>query len=70
MSLTTLDLQAIHEQFKPISDDFWMVIHPDQHYALLVISARHKWKHEQWIPRWERWSGRKYVEVEGELGYW
>ncbi len=47
---------------------YYMMVHPSSYYSLKVIIARDSYKHKQWIPRWERWSGRKYIEVEGELG--
>ena len=47
---------------------YYMCIHPRTHYLLKVLSARAKYKHRRWIPRWEGWSGKEYIEVEGELG--
>lgn len=48
----------------------YIIIHPAAHYQLKVLSARAKYRHGRWIPRWEKWSGKKYIEVEGEFGIW
>ena len=66
--LAIADIERITAKLKPCKD-FFMVIHPRTHYILKVLSARFEYKHQQWIKRWEKWSGKKYVEVEGELGY-
>ena len=68
--LTVDKLLVCRDELRQIPQQGIIFAHPDQHYALSVLSARAKWKHEQWIPRWERWSGEKHVEIEGELGTW
>jgi hypothetical protein len=60
------------QAIKPVTIDgkemYVVLMHPNQNYALKTILARDRYKHEMHIKRWERWSGKKYIEVEGELG--
>lgn len=51
---------------------FVVIMHPQQKYDLDVMIARDKYKHEQWLKRYDRWAqsqGRPpYQEIEGEVG--
>lgn len=70
--LTLANLRQIASALKRDAKDgyYFTILRPDTHYALKVLTARTKYRHERWIPRWEKWSGRKYVEIKGEFGYW
>lgn len=49
-----------------------MLMHPKQKYALDVIGARTKYKHERWLKRYNKWAKTQgkppFQMVEGELG--
>ena len=48
-------------------EHYLMFMHPRQKYALDVIVARDKYKHERWIPRYNKWAQSQgkppYIEV-------
>lgn len=62
--------------FRPITIDgkeyYVVMMHPYQAYQLKVISARDKYKHEQWVKRYNRWRTSRgealYQEIKGEIG--
>lgn len=62
--------------YKPIEIDgrkhYIMMVHPANHYTLRVIVAKDKYKHEQWVPRYNKWRASQglpdYVETEPEHG--
>lgn len=61
--LTVARLREFKDSLPEPPDQFFIIVHPDQHYRLKVAVARYEYYHKQWIPRWEQWSGRTYVEV-------
>ncbi len=44
-------------------------MHPSQHYALKVMAARWKYKHQRWVERFNKWRASRgespYQEIEG-----
>ena len=63
-------------EIKPITIEgkkyLCVIMHPETHYRLKVLLARSKYKHEQWIARYNRWrAGRGeslYEEIEPQVG--
>ncbi len=74
LKLTADKVRQAANKFREMgkTEPLYMAIHPDQHYKLRVIFAKDKYKHEQWIPRYNKWRASQglppYVEVEGEYG--
>lgn len=64
------------QQVEPVIIDgkkyYVMLLHPQQEYTLRVVAARDKYKHEQWVIRYNKWRANRgespYQEIEGEIG--
>ena len=69
-ALTVADIEKVREcmergRIQPINGKYIMYMHPKQHYDLKVVFAKDKYRHEMHVKRWEAWSGKEYVEIEG-----
>ena len=64
------------QRIKPVTIDgkdyYIMMLHPRQKYLLEVSVARDKYKHAQWVKRYNKWCSSRgeplYQEAEGEIG--
>lgn len=69
---------ASHKRFESIEIEgekyYIMMMQPRQSYDLNVLFARDKYKHKQWVKRYNKWRASRgelpYQEVEGEFGVW
>lgn len=78
--LTSTMLRRVNETYKnkrkPVIIDgkeyLYLIMHPRSYYLLMVLLARAKYKHKQWVIRYNQWRESRgelpYQETEGEIG--